>query len=292
MAAGVMAGGLAVLAGSTMSPPVHAQGDAIRPAVRELSGAPGTLQADVTLRHERLSTDARAGRTTLPPVTWRLDRQLRDGRWLTTLSFRDGARPTARAAGALLPLDNPFLISRLEFDDDGAEPRLYDGSGRRVTLPSENERRRLGVTPDQRGVGWDPRIWARTESRSAGRVPGLGAAQVLAEAGGRDQRRGDLQRRFGRAVGRIRGFDRFVTVDGPDTHEILVNPEAALPVEVNTVRDDALVARAELRYAPVATVGHLRQFLRTEQRLTDRGQDRVITEIELSNVAVATGARP
>ena len=288
----VMAGALAVLALPAMSPPVRAQGDAPRPAVRELPGVPGTLQADVTLRHLRVSTDPRADRTTVPPVTWRLDRQLRSGRWLTTLSFRDGARPTARAAGGLLPLDNPFVVSRLEFDDDEPEPRMFDRWGRRVALPTDAERRRLGVTPEQRGAGWDPRIWARAEGRPAGRLPGLGAGHVLAEAGARDRRRGELQRRFGRAVGRVRGLDRFVTVDGRDTHEVLVSPDAALPVELNTVRDDALVARAALRYDPVAAVGHLRRYLRTEQRLTDRSEDRVVTEFELANVAMATGVRP
>ncbi len=87
----------------------------------------------------------------------------------------------------------------------------------------------------------------------------------------------------------MRGLDRFLSGDGLDTHEVLVSPEAALPVEVNTLRDGALRARTELRYEVHGTIGHVRQFMRNEQTVAGQTSSRVIAEVELTNVAIATG---
>jgi hypothetical protein len=254
-----------------------------------LAGPVGTTTADVMIRHRRVTGEGRPVGAALLPVSMRLERRQVAGRWHTTFTFRDVAKPMVRTAGGLVPLENPFLVARLEFDEDQGELRLYDRVGRRLARSADADRQRFGITAAERGAGWDPRVFAAAPAASAATVRQASAAAFLAESRLAGARRSELQRHFGRATGRVGGLDRFLQIDGTRTQEILVNPEAALPVELNTLQQGALRERTELRYEPYGAFGHVRTFMRKEQTLPAPGAERVVTEVEMANVVVVTG---
>src|SRR5690606_36018542 len=117
---------------------------------------------------------------------------------------------------------------------------------------------------------------------------GLGGG-LLAEAGRRNERRQDLHRRFGPPVERVRGLDRFVmTTAGGGKHEILADPETALPVELTHGGRSGAVARTTMRYEALRGRGHVRRQNRTEHDLGEAG--RSVTEVAVSNVVVSDEA--
>ena len=59
-----------------------------------------------------------------------------------------------------------------------------------------------------------------------------------------DDRRLALQRRFGKAVGRLRGLDRYLESAPDHTTEVLADPDWTVPVEINVVRGGQLQSRA------------------------------------------------
>lgn len=265
-------------------------GQAARARVSAQTGSPGAIRARVAIRHKRMSADGRESRVAVPPVHLRVESRRELGRWRTRMDFEAAAPVTVKIAGDLVPLQNPFLVSRMEFDDElGGEPRMYDRLGRQVRLPTEEDRKRFGITPAQRRASERLQIPEAGPAGIRGLLRAAGAAGLVADSRQRENRRTELTRRLGRPLGRVRGLDRFVSVDGQDTQEVLVDAAAALPVEINTVRNARLVGRAELHYDALPAVGHLRQFMRTEHAVEGGNGDRTVTEVELSDVTVTPG---
>jgi hypothetical protein len=65
----------------------------------------------------------------------------------------------------------------------------------------------------------------------------------------RQSRLDDLVRRFGATVGTVAGRDRYLSQEGDETIETLVEPSTVLPVEINVVRNGALAYRTGVAYA-------------------------------------------
>ncbi len=176
-ASAAVAGMVFVAAGRAGQVEVAAQAGADSAGPRAtVEGVAGTATADVTIRHRRVTTDGGPSGPVMPPVSMKLERRQYSGRWRTTLTLLEAAQPMVRTAGGLVTLDNPFLVSRLEFDEGEGDARMYDRLGRRLARPTDTERRRFGVTPAQRGAGWDPRIlhpWRRVTRRAPSGCRGL-----------------------------------------------------------------------------------------------------------------------
>lgn len=250
----------------------------------------GIVSANVTLWHRRVRKDGAPAGVDAAPVTMRFNRRLENGRWRSTLVFHEAPRPTARIAATRVPLENPFVVARVDFDEDNGEAVAFDGRGRRVALPTEVDRRRLGLRPDTRVAGNGPPGTRPAKDISAP-LRALETSGLVAAVGNRDRRRADLERAFGPPIGRVRGLDRFMSVEGDETREVLVDAQAALPVEVNRMTSAALRGRMELRYSVHPSIGHVRDFMRSEQVVDGTDGDRVITDIQVSNVTVTAGGR-
>ncbi len=121
------------------------------------------------------------------------------------------------------PLVDPRSGFRFVFGGDLASGRIYNATGAAVLGPA----REASDGPDV----------------AAGAASGL----VLADRDLRT-RRSDLVRRFGPALGRMAGRDRYLSSEGDLLTETFVEPATMLPVEVNVARGGALEHRTSIAY--------------------------------------------
>jgi len=244
------------------------------------------LRADISIRQRRLTRDG------LPmpgaaaaAITMRLERRRDAGRWRTSLAMNESGPVMVQRPGGPAAVANPFFIARLEYDDEGGAPRMYDRQGRQVAAITAADigafGRRDPFDSNTSGTGWGG------AAARAGSVRRDGGGGLVVEGRLRAARRQDLEQRFGRAVGRVRGLDRFVAATGSSSQEVLVTPDTVLPVEVNVLSAGVLQSRTELLYSPYGTDRHVRQLMRTEQSVGDEG--RAVTEVELSNIILLDG---
>lgn len=273
---------------------VHAQANATG-ASQTVSPPPDDqhrpVQADLRIAHRLRTADGRDAGGAAPGVVLHVDRRSRGGRWRTTLTLSAIDRPEVRTARGVSLLDNPFLVTRLEYDDEsGGEPRLYDRAGRRVRLPGAVERRALGLAARLRRTTWDvDEVAASVPILSgAGGAPSL-ASGLVATANRRQGRRQQLEARYGAPVGRLRGLDRFVVRRGEMTEEILVSPAANLPVELNTVRGGVLLSRVQLEYQPTSSGDMVRRAMRIEHLVDPSVGTRLATDVDVANLTVGVG---
>lgn len=280
---------LAALALAVLSTPAL---DAQRP----LPGAApvwDTFRADLSVRQTTVPAEGEPDGPVAPALTVRIERRLAGSGWRTTLTLHRIERPQIRGLATGPAVINPFEVVRMEYDEDGTPPRMYDRQGRLVRLPREADRRRLH-TPATLAAGLP------VLESLAGRVGPPPAAltghswidEVLVPLETRDARRARIERQLGRPTGQVRGLDRFTTWVGAETHEVLVDPQTAVPVEVNTMRGGQLVARTTLAHIRDAAGVLVRRTMRIERALARAPADRSVTEIELANIQLsAEGAR-
>lgn len=253
-----------------------------------------TFTADVTIRRhlESMSGEARAE---APPVRYRWTRTQRAGGWRSTVDILDVAPPRiATARGRLLTAAATTAITtivRIEDDEDGSTPRVYNRHGEPIRVPSTEDRRILGEpVAGSLAVPQLPEIAApeRADRRAAGRewVDGFVAAPARAAA-----RRASLPVRYGRAAGRVGRLDRFVAVRGGQVVEVLADAGTGLPVEVNVADADGLAGRSTVAYAAGTGGTLIRRTVRTDHLVRPRGTDRAVATIDLTNVRLERRGR-
>lgn len=128
------------------------------------------------------------------------------------------------------------------------------------------------------------------ERQSGWAMPAQDAEPIVAPAADRPTRQAALDRRFGRAVGRIRGLDRYVAKDGTRVHELLVNPESALPAELNIADGKALVERHRFEYARLGA-GWVRSRVASETAMPGTPSQRLVAVSTMNDVRTKGGAR-
>jgi hypothetical protein len=240
------------------------------------------LSAEVTLRQVHLDADGRPVAGSPPALSFRLDRRRgRAGREMT-MRLTGVERAVVRGVGGTRALDHPFIPVRMDHDATNGL-RLYNARGERLRNPDATDRRLFGSlsdkflpAPPDDGAAREPIAFAWVDD-------------VLAAPGRHLDRRAELERAHGPSQGSIRGFDRFVSTDGTNLDEVLVDPATALPVETSTVRDGALVARAWMSYDAHPSGFLVRRLLRSERVVPSANRRRVVVEIELSNVVLSPG---
>ncbi len=238
------------------------------------------FSANLAIRHRRVARDGTPMPGPTSDLLMRVVREQRAGRWHTQMTVERPPEFFVDLPGGRTRLDNPFLVVRAEMNDDEVEPRLYDRQGRRVAPMSAEDLQVLGVARGARAGAGPPTLEPRRPSPAP-------AAAWLAEAGRYRERRDDLVRTFGAAVGRIRGLDHYVTTDETTRHEALVTPDTALPLEVSTTMADGTEVRTEVEYEPYGTYGHVRRLLRSRHRFAQASFGGALTEVELANVVIA-----
>ncbi len=280
---------IAVAAAVTaVSAPLVARGDS-----RQTAAAPATawdtFRADLTIRHAIVGSDGRPAGPGAPSATVRMERRQTGGRWQTTMTLQQIDRPQIRGLTTGPAVDNPFQVVRLEYDEDGSAPRMYDRYGRLARLPRAADRRLLH-TPAALAAGLPALDPLPPPANPPGTLLGRDWIDaVLTPPARRNARRAALERQLGPPRGRVRGLDRFLTVAGGAALEVLVDPAAAVPVEVNTTRQGVLVARATFAEVRDAAGALVRRTSRSERPLADPNGERSVTTTELSNIQLSTG---
>jgi hypothetical protein len=269
----------ALLGGGLVATGQAAQGD--RGAASSAEAFSGLL----TVRHQRVGADGQPSAAPVPAMVLRFERWPEHGRWKTALTLQSSDPVWIESLSGRRSLPNPFGLSRLEYDE-GAAPRMYGRAGGLVKGPTDADRRLLGIPETLR----DPNAALATRLAAmvggpaalAGRGPADG---LLVHAHDRPRRRLDLERRFGHPVGTVRGLERFVTQAAGRAQELLIDPETTLPVELNVVHQGRLFSRTIFDYQPSTAGSLLRRRLRTEFALGSSTDGRMVSEVELTDVA-------
>jgi hypothetical protein len=270
-------GGLAI---ATMSWPVAAGNLQTRGPLqvsRDRLQAARHFSASLAIRHRRLLPSGTVHGPAMPEVVMRLTREFRAGRWRTALELERPPDLFADISGGRAPIHNPFLISRIEMNDDEETPRMYDRAGRQVRAMTMADLPVLGAAET-----------LRQKPVTGGRA--LPAVSWLAEAGRESERREELVRSLGTPVGRVRGLDHYATRTATGRHDVLVAPDTALPVELTSTSDAAEV-QTGVEYLPYGSFGYVRRFLRSEHRLL-QAAERSVTEVELAHIVISDEVTP
>jgi hypothetical protein len=250
------------------SPPV----DAIRPA----------FSADVTIQHAQVSADGRPLAGAPPAMSFHLEQKPGPRGRVLTMTLTGVERRTASGVGGLRELDMPQLAARMAHDADGL--RLYDRHGTRIRAHETFDRAIFNKASD--ALLPSPPDYRETAASGGGESWFDG---VLVRRDAAAERRRRLERLHGPSRDSVRGLERYVSAQGANEIEVLVDPETALPVETNAARGGSLSARAQMSYDVHPTGLIVRRLLQSERvaRLTDRR--RLVTRIELSNVRMTGG---
>ena len=240
-----------------------------------------TVTADITVRRSRVAADGTPAGEAAPTTRYRWERRLTAAGWHSTLTLVDGARPVIDTSAGPKALDNPFAIARIEDDEDGSPLRMFNGKDEEVPTPSVP----LAGLP----AGADAPEAAREVSMAGAGVRPMTFGRdwvdaVVPSSSRTSSRRAALERRHGKAVGRVGGLDRFITTTGDDTLEVLADPVWALPLEINTVRSGALVSHTTLLYAAGSGGTLVRRTVRTEHGMPGGDGERLVTDVEFANV--------
>jgi hypothetical protein len=188
-------------------------------------------------------------------LRYHVERIKTDKGWRTTVVL-----PVSNGQQSAPP--NPFVGGRIEFDESGAFG-MFDKDGHEVAIPSRL-RSASGLNFDGDWSGW--LTGGSPESARRARV-----AQVEA--------------RYGRSKGKLRGLSRYVKQTGESLEELLVDATSGLPVEVNVVQAGLLRGQVTFNYVQQPGRGIVRREMRSETRLNERG-DRAVTTTEFTNVVV------
>jgi hypothetical protein len=209
--------------------------------------------------------------------------------WRTTMTLQGFERPLVQSASGTVELDNPFLITRVEYDEANGEPRFYNGRGIRVPQPTAADRLLFNL-PSNRSehtVGMPSDRRERLQQSAA--APDDWAAQIVVTPGARADRQSSFERQLGRPQGRVAGLDRYLATNGDTLTEVLVNPEAVVPIEVNTVWRGQLVARTTFAYDRHPNGAWVRKLLRNERVVPNASGLRSVLDVAVTNVVFEPG---
>lgn len=249
------------------------------------------LSGNLIVRHQRVDAAGSPTGPAAPAIVLRLERRRDNGRWRTSLSLKSSEPVWVESLTGRQSLENPFVVARFEYDEDGTPPRLFNRSGKLIPGPTDADRALFRLPDHLRDRAWNP---APILSRLAGVTgPSMDqgpAAGLLVPAVDRAHRRALVERRFGPALDPVRGFDRFVMTSGENTQELLLNPDTALPAELNVVVRGRLATRAQFEYEPIPGGLLIRRRLRAEHATTDANGARLISDVELTDLSLGEGS--
>ena len=250
-----------------------------------------TFTADVTIRRGLRDEWQQPIGSDGPAVMYRWQRSQSDGHWKTTMSVVNGPRPAVETPTGQWQAIPP-AITRIEDDGDGTGPRFYSAQGTIVRPPAAGDRQKMGVSNS---------VFADSDTLLH-RPQGVGSGGGRAADGGRDwveailpslerssERKAALQRRFGMALGKLRGHDRYLETVADETTEVLVDETWAVPLEVNVLRGGLMESHATFSYeaGPGGALVRSRSHAEHVVPGTHGGKRaRLALDIELANVTL------
>jgi hypothetical protein len=265
-----------------------------------------TFSADVTIRRRMVRKDGTPG-PQAPEMRYRWVRTLGDTGWKTTMTVLSVAPDVVQTSKGPQAVSRKVPVSRIEIGDARSPARIFDAEGRMLfmlptappadtsrstsdaALPAELETVRDAAAAFKANLA--STVEAGTDAGDAPSEPRSRAwvEQLLPTAAGREARRAAFARDMGSPLGMVRGLERFVQNRDGNTTEVLSDPTWSVPVEINVVRDGALVSHSVLSYDEDPGAGLVRRRIRSEQLLSPESGDRALVDFELSNVRLDRG---
>ncbi len=192
------------------------------------------------------------------------------------------------AMDGLHALDSPFIVSRMEYDDNGTAPRFYNRAGQQIAGPSAADRALVAL----------PAALAATSPTDAMMdahvpAPPVAAATrdwingIIATPDQLSARRQALQRRYGKPVARVGGFDEYLATRSPTTYEMLATPDTAVSVESDVVRTKSLVSHMTMAYTPYAGGVLAREHIHGEHVSSPGSTERAVTELAIAHITLS-----
>jgi hypothetical protein len=254
------------------------------------------FSVDVWIRRQRLDGSGKPSGPKEPDVAYRWERQQKGSGWNTTMTILSSEAPVVQSIEGPRELKgSDRAVARIEDDEDGTPLRFYDARGRRLEVPGFDALAKHGEfgAAVTRGRETLESLTPMPRPSSASRdwIEGL----VVPKAK-KDARRKSVEGKYGRARGQVRGLDQFLTA-GPDgQQELLVDRTSHVPVEINLMKDGALVSQTRIAYEPGPDESLIRRSVRIEQVAPDRkdgNEGRTVSEIQFTNLRLAKkgGAR-
>jgi hypothetical protein len=244
------------------------------------TGSWNAFSADITIRHSRVKADGTPTGVVTPAVKHHWERRLTAAGWKSTMTLGSEPVVTVEGLNGRKRIENPFAITRIEDDEDGTPLRFFDRKGDQVRLPSEADLPRFNGTASP---------FPGSEASLASAVRPLSFSRdwsdaLVASPERSATRRAALERRFGKPEGHVRALDRYLSTRGDETVEVLADPQLALPVEINVVREQTLVSHTTIGYVRGAGGSLIRRSLHMERTLPDASGERTVTDVEVDNV--------
>jgi hypothetical protein len=244
-----------------------------------------TFSADVTMRQDRVSADRTLTHAPMES-RFRFERTRSAAGWKTAITVLSGVPLNAAPGMEGIRSKAPHVGMRIEDPGDGSGIRMVDAAGKELRLPQHDQLRSLpgrsGLTPFASPLA--------AESLAAGigigrADPGRDWADALViQRGQHGSRAHSFEQLHGKPIDRTKGLDRYITSSQDSDSEILVDPESALPVEINIVRDGTLVSHVTHEYVPYGPQHLLRKRVRVERRVPGSRVERTLVVFELDNV--------
>jgi hypothetical protein len=262
-----------------------------------------TFTADVTIRRRLVKKDG-AVAAEAPEMRYRWVRTRGADGWNSTMSVVSvGSQRIQTSSGPQLAAMK-IPVARVEAGP-GQATRVFGASGEQLFMPPADA---LNL-PAESGAG-EPAPAGEAASSidrlkahlSAPRRPAPALSADAVERAARDLRSDDwieqflpsvkesaarkarLQRTLGTAHGSVRGLDRFLSNADGATTEVLSDPRWGVPVEINVVRNGALVSQTTIGYAEDPGAGLSRRRVRHELAMSPESGDRAVAEIDFTNI--------
>lgn len=235
--------------------------------------------------------------------------------FMTTPQAASAQTAPAPRDGAEFSAD--VVVTRAVVDERGTLVRELPSSRYRLTRFAGGRLRMtmlppVGLPPGREGMA-DPFAGMTVETAAGGgaidvrdkqgRPLSLGASESAGWAAPTDSldallppvtaqaiRKADLEQRFGRARGRVRGLDRYLGRSGSRVEELLVHPESALPAEMNVVDGETLVERHRFDYQRSGS-SWLRRRTASETAMPGTPKQRLLSVSTLDDIRTAGGVR-
>ena len=263
-----------------------------------------TFSADVTIRRRLVRKDGTRG-PEAPEMRYRWVRSLGEGGWKTTMTVLSVSLDVVQTPDGPKAVSRKVPVSRIEIGDIRQPTRVFDAQGRMLFMlptapPADASRAALdaALPPQLEAVRGAAEAFkanlATAVAAGAGHAPADPRSrdwvdQLLPSVAGRATRRAAFARDMGSPQGVVRGLERFLQNRDGSTTEVLSDPTWSVPVEINVVRDGALVSHSVLFYDEDPGAGLVRRRIRSEQLLSAESGDRALVDFELSNIRLDRG---
>jgi hypothetical protein len=192
-------------------------------------------------------------------------------------------RPLVRTPAGLRELDHPFLATSAVYDAQGGL-RLHNAKGQRVDGSLVADRSLVRSGADSAKPDWE---LAADASGLTPPVPADWSPRLLTDRRQFAERRVRLHLTFGAPIERVAGMDRYLASRDDRLEEVLVDPLAVVPVEVNTMVAGALAVHTRIGYDAHGPDLLVRRRLVVERLNPGARGGRTITTVDVTNVTVS-----